>query len=72
MAFTVGLPVAQLLWLCSQAEGVAKRLNGHPADKELVRFAHEAAKAVGVSPPDAVYVLDRQEANAFAGGQSPS
>lgn len=66
MAWTVGLPVARLLWLCSRVEGVAERMDGYPADEKLVKYAREAARAVGVPPPDAVIELDRQEPNAFA------
>lgn len=66
MVLTVFFPVAMQLWICSSAEGVAERMGGRPADIILTKYAIEAANAVGITPPDAVYELDAQEPNAFA------
>lgn len=68
MAWTVGVPVvsvaAQLLTL--GGPGVAKSMGGAPADETLCRLARKAADAVGVPPPQHVYMIDKQEPNAFA------
>ncbi|KAG8468301.1 hypothetical protein KFE25_013384 [Diacronema lutheri] len=43
-------------------------MRGEPAGAELVALAREAAQAVGVAPPKAVYQLHAREPNAFACG----
>lgn len=49
-------------------KGVAESMGGEPAPTSIVNAARKAAIAVGVEPPAHVYLLDKQEPNAFAAG----
>lgn len=67
MGWTVALPVSFALFACSQGGAkVAESMGGKPADATLTEYAREAAKAVGVPPPEAVFEIPAREPNAFA------
>lgn len=67
LGWTIGLPVGVMLISCSRGgASIAKSMGGKPADPTLTRYAQEAAEAVGVSPPEAVYEVPANEPNAFA------
>lgn len=68
MAYCVGLPVALISaqLLTAGGPGVAKSMGGVPADEALTSLAHDAAMAVGVTPPAHVFIIPRKEPNAFA------
>jgi len=68
MAMCVGAPVTMLTAQLATAggPGIARRMGGIPADKDLVKLAHDAAKAVGVQSPEHVFEIHRSELNAFA------
>lgn len=69
VACAVGLPAASLaLQLLDPQNDFIKDEGGVPADAQLVALAREAALAVGVAPPKAVYLLPAREPNAFACG----
>lgn len=72
MGTCIGLPVAVAAVQMHRlgGAGVAKSLGGTPAPSRVVALTHEAAQAVGVSPPANVYVIDKAEPNAFAAGLS--
>lgn len=67
LGWTVGLPVGFLIISCARGgEHIAKSMGGRPADSTLTAYAREAAEAVGIPPPKAVYEIPASEPNAFA------
>jgi len=67
LGWTVALPMAMLVTVCSRGgAGVAQSMGGVPADPRLTNLAREAASAVGIPPPAAVFSVDAKEPNAFA------
>lgn len=67
VGYTVVVPMGLVVMMCSRGgSGVAKAMGGVPADAKLLKYAREAAEAVGVPPPEAVYVVKAKEPNAFA------
>lgn len=66
----VALPMVLLLAIVGKrgGQGLAEELGGTRSSDYVVRAAHEAATAVGVSPPSQVYTIPSAEANAFAAG----
>lgn len=67
---TIGIPAATLAAQVLGPSGgrIARSMGGVPAGAELVALAREAASAVGVPEPKAVYSIPAREANAFATG----
>lgn len=68
VAYSVGVPTVMVLSQLALfgGSGVAKAMGGTPTDDpRLKQLAHEAAAAVGVSPPN-VFEIKSREPNAFA------
>lgn len=68
MGWCVGAPITILTAQLAKSggAGIAKDMGGVPADSYLTGLAHDAARALDVTPPENVYEIDRSEPNAFA------